>query len=121
MKQTKLFGVWLEEIGKWGKNRREVCKRADARVSMLTKLKYAEVGSEELLHTYKLFIHVMLEYCSVDWHSSLLDKQSCSLELCKYVCLPIILGNNYVSYEAAIELTGLQSLSDRRQSRSISL
>ena len=42
-----------------------------ARVSMLSKFKCAGVNTEELLHNYKQFVRVMLEYCSVAWHSSL--------------------------------------------------
>ena len=41
--ETKLLGVWLEESGRWEKNTKEILKRAYARVSMLTKLKYAGV------------------------------------------------------------------------------
>ena len=108
-KVTKLLGVWLEESGKWDVNTKEILKKAYARVSMLTKLKYAGVNTEELLHNYKQFVRVMLEYCSVAWHSSLSEQQSCSLR--------VILGENFISYEAALEMTGLRKLSDRRQSR----
>ena len=33
------------------------------------------------------------------------------------VCLKVILGDNFISYDAALEMTGLRKLSDRRQSR----
>ena len=115
--ETKLLGVWLEQSGGWEKNTKEIMKRAYARVSMLTKLKYAGVNIEDLLHNYKQFVRVMLEYCSVVWHSSLTEQQSRSLERCQSVCLRVILGDNFISYEAALEITGLQKLSERRQSR----
>ena len=118
-RETKLLGVWLEESGKWEKNTKEILKRAYARVSMLTKLKYAGVNTEDLLHNYKQFVRVMLEYCSVVWHSSLSDQQSRSLERCQSVCLRVILGDNFISYEASLEMTGLQKLSDRRKLRSL--
>ena len=54
--ETKLLGVWLEESGKWEKNTKEILKRAYSRVSMLTKLKYAGVRTEDLLHNYKQFV-----------------------------------------------------------------
>ena len=116
-KETKILGLWLEEDGRWAKNTKEICKRAWARVGMLTKLKHAGVNTEELLHNYKQFVRVMLEYCSVVWHSSLSEQQSRSLERCQSVCLRVILGDNFISYEAALEMTGLRKLSDRRQSR----
>ena len=92
------MGLWLEENGRWDKNTKEICKRAWARVGMLTKLKYAGVSTEDLLHTYKQFVRVMLEYCSVVWHSSLSEQQSRSLERCQSVCLRVILGDNFISY-----------------------
>ena len=116
-KVTKLLGVWIKESGKWDVNTKEILKKAYARVSMLTKLKYACVNTEELLHNYKQLVRVMLEYCSVAWHSSLSEQQSCSLERCQSVCLRVILGENFISYEAALEMTGLRKLSDRRQLR----
>ena len=60
---------------------------------------------------------MVLDYCSAVWHSSLSDQQSRSLERCQSVCLRVILGDNFISYEASLEMTGLQKLSDRRKSR----
>ena len=116
-KETKLLGVWLEEDGRWNKNTRELCKKGYARVSMITKLKYAGVSIEELIHNYKQFVRVVLEYCSVAWHSSLTERQAHSLERVQAVCLRIILEDNYVSYSAACKMTGLSTLAERRQSR----
>ena len=57
---------------------------------MITKLKYAGVSIEELIR-YKQFFRVVLEYCSVAWHSSLTKQQVHSLERVQAVCLRIIL------------------------------
>ena len=84
---------------------------------MLTKLKYAGVSREDLLHLYKQFIRSKLEYCSVLFHSSLTAQQSSSLERCQAVCLRVILGEDYISYRSALEVSGLDLLSDRRRSR----
>ena len=53
---TKMLGVWLEESGGWSKNTAELCKRSYAKLSMLTKLKYAGASIPDLLHIYKQFI-----------------------------------------------------------------
>ena len=116
-KFTKLLGVWLQEDGGWGKNTEETCKAAYQRISMLTKLRYAGETIENLLHIYKQFIRSKLEYCMVAMHSSMSQQQSSSLERCQAVSLRIILQENYVSYEAAMEMTGLETLSARRQKR----
>ena len=47
------------------------------------------------------------------FHSSLKTQQSNSLERCKAVSLRVILQENYVSYSAALEMNGLDRLSDR--------
>ena len=116
-KFIKLVGVWLQEDGGWGKNTAELCKKAYARVSMLTKLRYAGVSTKDLLHIYKQFVRSKLEFCGVVFHSGLTLKQETSLDRCQAVCLKIILQNEYKSYDEACLLTGISKLSERRLTR----
>ena len=116
-KYVKLLGVWLQEDGGWGKQVRETCKKAFARMSFLSKLRYAGVERKDLIHNYKQFIRTALEYCSVAIHSSLTESQSNSLERCQAVALRIILQDEYESYSSALLLTGLKKLSERRATR----
>ena len=116
-KSIKLLGVWLDEDGSWTKNTQELCKKAYSRLGMLTKLRYAGVSTEDLITVYKLHIRSSLEYCGVAFHSSLSSQQAAALERCQAVCLKVILGESFVSYEAALEMTGTKKLSDRRQKR----
>ena len=37
---TKLLGIWISEDLSWERNTKEICMKAFARLSMLTKLKY---------------------------------------------------------------------------------
>jgi hypothetical protein len=84
---------------------------------MLTKLKYVGVGIEDLLDIYSLFIRSVLEYCSVVWHSRLTQEQTSDIERVQKICLRIILRENYVSYDAALEMCALDRLADRREAR----
>ena len=84
---------------------------------MITKLKYVGVSKEDLLDIYILFIRSVTEYCAVAFHSSLTQDQSEKLERIQKTCLKVILGDMYVSYSAALEMCGLQTLSARRQKR----
>ena len=88
----KLLGVWLQPDCGWEKNTQELCKKAYARMSMLTKLKYAGVCIDELIHIYKQYIRGTLEYCSVAFSSSLTMQQAASIERCQAVALRIILN-----------------------------
>ena len=113
----KLLGVWLQEDGGWGKNTQELCRKAYLRLGMLTKLRYAGVPTEDLITIYKLHIRSCLEYNAVSFHSSLTSQQAAALERCQSVCLKVILQDNFVSYEAAMEMAGLKSLAERRIKR----
>ena len=86
-------------------------------MTMLTKLKYVGVDTPDLIHIYKLFIRSVLEYWSVVWHSTLTKKQNQDIENIQKLSLKIILAQEYSSYESALECTGLESLSQRRENR----
>ena len=106
-----------EDAGNWQKNVSEMCKKAYGRVAMLTKLKYAGVSTEDLIEIYCLFVRSSAEYCAVVFHSSLTQEQSNKLENIQKTSLKIILGTNFVDYQAACEITVLKKLEKRRQSR----
>ena len=99
------------------RNTKEILKRGYSRISFLTKLKYAGVKTEDLIEMYELFIRSCAEYCSVAFHSSLTLAESQSLERLQSTCLKVILQDNYIGYAPACEMSGLQTLFDRRQSR----
>ena len=105
----------MEENGAWNKNTEELCRNAYSRVSLITKLKYAGASTEDLLHTYKLFITSRLEYCGVAFHSTLTKQQEDSLERCQAVCLRAIYQESYISYSAALEMCSLRTMFLRRQ------
>ena len=114
---TKILGVWISEDGSWSKNTQEILKKGYSRISFLTKLKYAGVNIDDLIQMFQLFIRSCTEYCSVAFHSNLTESQSKSLERLQSTCLKVILQDNYVSYSAALEMTGLETLWDRREKR----
>ena len=115
---SKILGCWIDEdAGKWHTNTKELCKSAYGRISMLTKLRYVGVSTEDLLDIYKLFIRSRAEYLSVAWHSSLTAHQTNRIENIQKTSLKIILGDNFVDYPAALEMTALEELSLRRQKR----
>ena len=49
IKETRLVGVWLTTWLDWTKNTSELCKKAFARMTMLTKLKYVGVPTDDTL------------------------------------------------------------------------
>ena len=77
---SKLLGVWISEDLNWARNCQEICKKAYSRLSLITKLKYVGVKTEDLVEIYILFIRSVTEYCSVVFHSRLTVEQSQKLE-----------------------------------------
>ena len=45
---VQLLGVWLQPDGGWGKQVKELCKKAYRKMSVLTKLRYAGVSRKDL-------------------------------------------------------------------------
>ena len=117
IEETKLVGVWLTTWLDWDKNTREICKKAYARMTMLTKLNYVGVPMDDLIQIYILYVRSLLEYCSVVWHSTLTGEQSQNLENVQKLCLKVILGENYSGYENALKFCSLDKLIDRRQTK----
>ena len=115
IEEAKIVGVWVTTWLDWDKNTREICKRAYARLTMLTKLKYVGVPREDLITIYILYIRSLLKYCSTVWHSTLTTDQSNNLERVQKLCLKIILGDCYDGYDNALEACGLENLSKRRE------
>ena len=116
----KLLGVWLQEDLGWQENTKQICKKAFSRISLLTKLKYVGIETDDLINIYKLFIRCIPEYCSTVFHTSLSDELSSKIEVIQATSLKIILSENYVSYNAALEMCGLERLSTRREKRMLS-
>ena len=115
VQEVKLVGVWITSNLSWAKNTSEICRRAYARLSMITKLKYVGVSIEELLIIYVLFVRSLLEDCCVVWHSTLTKEQEDDIEQVQRVCLRVILQDSWCGYDAALEMTSLETLTDRRE------
>ena len=114
---TKILGIWLSEDLSWAKNSKEICIKAYSRMSMITKLKYVGVKTEDLIDIYILYIRSVVEYCSVAYHSRLTQADSDKLERIQRTCLKVILGDMFLDYESALEMCGLDKLSNRRIKR----
>ena len=86
-------------------------------MQMITKLKYVGVKTEDLLDIYVLYIRSIAEYCSVAFHSSLTIELSDKLERIQRTSLKIMLGEMYINYSSALEMSGLDTLYSRRTKR----
>ena len=69
---------------------------------MLKKLKYVGISREDLIDVYNLYIISLLEYCFVVWHSTLTVQLSHNIERVQKLCLKVILGSDYESYDQSL-------------------
>ena len=115
--ETRVLGVLLSDDLKFERNTQDICKRAYARIFMLTKLKYVGVPTTDLVDVFSLFIRSLLEYCCVVWHSTLTQEQSYDIERVQRTALKVILGEEYIDYETSLKTCGLETLYSRRQKR----
>ena len=86
---------------------------------ILKKLYSFHVPTEDMVHIYCLYIRAILEQSCVVWGSSLTCGQEFDLERVQKVALRIILDDNYLSYQHALDLTGLPTLKERRAQLSL--
>ena len=124
---TKVLGVWIgEDPSCWDINTQEIKKRAYASMSILSKLKYAGLSRQKLLHVYSLHVRSSMEYCSVAWHDNLTQAQSASIERLQMVSLKIILGRDcpfkedgHFDYNRALAMCNLKSLFSRKEKKTL--
>ena len=63
VQEIRLLGVLLTEDLSFDRNTEDICARAFAKISLLTKLKYVGVPQHDLIDVYILFVCSLLEYC----------------------------------------------------------
>ena len=70
-----------------------------------------------MIYVYVLYIRSVTKYCSVAWNSRVTNDQKHKLERIQRTSLKVILGDMYIVYMSALEMTGLEYLDDRRLKR----
>ena len=117
--KTKLLGVIITDDLSWTKNTSYLIKKAYKRMTILRKLFEFKISVTDLLHIYILYIRSIVKQNCVVWTNSITNDDSNSLERIQKVALRIIYKHNYISYDNALELSGLPTLCDRRYQLSL--
>ena len=114
--KPKILGLDVSNNLKWNDHIAQIISKGQKRLYFLSQLKRARVGTKELVLFYITCIRPVLEYASPVFHKSLTNYLDQDLERIQKRALRIILP--WVSYEDALQRTGLQRLSDRRDNLS---
>ena len=115
VQETLLLGTILTSDLSWNKNTDRLVNKGYCRMTILRKLYGLKVPIKDLITIYVAYIRSLLELSCVVWHSSLTEKDSDKLERVQKVGLRIILKDGYVSYEKALQITGLYTLKCRHE------
>ena len=83
-------------------------------MTILQNLFKFSVPSDDLIVICILYIRSVIENSTMVWHSSLTNCQNLEIDRVQKVALRIILKNDYISYENALKITSLPTLSDRQ-------
>ena len=114
--KAKILGLGVSNNLKWNDHIAQIISKGQKCLYFLSQLKRARVGTKELVLFYTTCIRPVLEYASPVFQKSLTTYLDQDLERIQKRALRIILP--WVSYEDALQTTGLQRLSDRRDNLS---
>jgi hypothetical protein len=109
---AKILGLTVSNNLKWNNHIDRIISKARKRLYFLSQLKRARVGTKEIVLFFTTCIRPILEYESPVFHNGLTNYLSQDLERIQKRALRIILL--WVSYEDALQSTGLRRLSHQR-------
>ena len=112
--QTKLLGVTISDDLTWHSNTKIIIHKAYTRIIMLRKLCEFKACHSDLIQIYILYIRSVLEQSCAVWSSALTDQEKSDIERIQKTSLKIIYKEKYKSYENALKLSNLHSLTKRR-------
>ena len=113
--ETRLLGSVLTSDLKWHANSDQLTKKGYQRMSMLRNLYKFDIPQEDLVQIYTLYIRSILEFNSNVWFSNITVEERENIERVQRVACKIILKEEYVDYNQALEQLKLINLSERRQ------
>ena len=96
-------------------NTSNIIKKANMRMELLRRAAAFGASTNDLKTIYFSYIRSILEHSAVVWHSSLSIENSEDLERIQRSAVKIILQNNHISYEKALNYLQIDKLSDRRK------
>ena len=114
VEEMRLLGVIIRSDMKWSSNTEDIVKRASNKLWVIRRLKGLGAQTEELVDMFVKQCRSILEFAAPAWHGAITMSDKLDIERVQKVGLHIILGDNYMSYRNALEVTNLETLETRR-------
>ena len=99
---------------KWYDNTDHICKKGYERLWMLRRLKGLGANYSELLDVYQKQVRSVMELAVPVWEPGLTVQEEKQIERVQRTAFYIILGDQYMKYEYALEILECERLSERR-------
>ena len=113
--ETRLLGVTLSSDLTWTAHTKDITNRSLKKLWILIRFKALGATREQLLTVYILRVRSTLEFACPVFHSSLSKEQSHKIEMIQKKAFAIILGQNYQTYENALNTLNQERLDTRRE------
>ena len=110
----KLLGVVIRSDMKWYDNTDYICQKGYERLWMLRRLKGLGASEAEMIDVYHKQVRSVLELAVPVWQPALTQQEVKQIERVQRCAMYIILGDNYVSYDNALDILECENLDDRR-------
>ena len=112
--EFKLLGVKVTNDMKWDKNTQFICAKAYSRLWMLRNLMKHGASTVDLIDVYEKQCRSVLEMAVPAWSPGLTKTNANQIERVQKTACAIMLGEKYTSYENALNVLEMETLSDRR-------
>ena len=112
--EIKLVGVIVNHDLRWQKNTDYICQKATEKLWTLRRLQKFSLDTFQIFDVYVKEVRSLLEYAVPVWHSGLTRQQTNQIEKIQKTAFRILLGDNYISYDVACTLLGVEPLELRR-------
>ena len=115
VKESKLLGVIMTDDLRWDKNTQYLIKEGYKRMQILRKAASFGAPIADKKQIYISYVRSALEQSCQVWNSRLTEQNIEDLERVQKSALRIILNNQYVNYNDALEIVDLETLEERRK------
>jgi hypothetical protein len=109
----KLLGIYYNDTLTWSNHVSYIVSKACKRTFCIYQLVRAGINCKDIITVYCSIIRSELDHCCQIWHPGLTVQQSKELESIQKRCLKIIYPS--LSYNRALQITGLERLNERRE------
>ena len=112
--EVHLLGLTLRSDMKWVSNTNNMISKANKRLWILRRLKNLGAKIPDLVEVFTKQIRCVLELAAPAWQGAICQAEKQDLERIQKSACHIILGNDYITYQNALQALHLETLEDRR-------